>query len=87
MSSHVAPRLSVPMPKHRPMTCLGPVERVWSTELVSVAYDPITVYPVVTAYSVTTKKTRTLPTLAALAHESMDRVEAWVRVCRASLVY
>ena len=87
MSSHVAPRLSVPMPKHRPMTCLGPVERVYSTELVSVAYDPISVYPVVTAYSVTTKKTRTLPTLAALAHESMDRVEAWVRVCRASFVY
>ena len=87
MSSHVAPRLSVPMPKHRPVTCLGPVERLYATELVSVAYDPVSVYPVVTARSVTTGKVRTLPTLAALAHESMDRVEAWVRVCKASLVY
>ena len=69
------------------MTCLGPVERVYATELVSVAYDPITVYPVVTARSVTTGKTRTLPTLAALAHESIDAMYAWLRVCKASLVY
>ena len=87
MFSHAAPRTSVPMPKHRPMTCLGPVERVYATELVSIAYDPVSVYPVVKARSVTTGRTRTLPTLAALAHESMDKVEAWVRVCRASLVY
>lgn len=87
MWSRPAPRMSVPMPKHRPCTCLGPVERVYATELVSVAYDPVSVYPVVTARSVTTGKVRTLPTLAALAHESMDKVEAWVRVCRASLVY
>lgn len=85
--SRPAPRLSVPMPRHRPRTCLGPVERVYATELVSIAYDPCSVYPVVTARSVTTGKVRTLPTLAALAHEDMGKAEAWVSKCRASLVY
>ena len=85
--SRPTPRLSVPLPKHRPMTCLGPVERVYATEKVSVAYDPISVYPVVTAYSITARKTRALPALSALAHEDMDRAEAWVLRCGSSLVY
>ena len=87
MFSHAAPRLSVPLPRWRPCTCLGPVERVYATELVSVAYDPVSVYPVVTARSVTTSKTRTLHALAVLAHEDMDRAEAWVLRCGSSLVY
>ncbi len=85
--SHTTPRMSVPMPKRRPLTCLGPVERVYATEKVSVVYDPETVYPVVTARSITTGKARTLPTLAALAHEDMDRLVAWVRVCKSTLVW
>lgn len=87
MFSHAAPRLSVPLPRWRPRTCLGPVERVYATELVSVAYDPVSVYPIVTARSVTTGKVRTLPALAALAHESMDALDAWLRVCKSGLVY
>ena len=87
MPSHAAPRMSVPMPKHRPMTCLGPVERVYATELVSIAYDPVSVYPVIKARSVTTGRVRVLPTLAALAHDDMDRALAWVARCSATLVY
>ena len=85
--SHPTPRTSVPLPRQRPCTCLGPVERVYATELVSVAYDPITVYPVVTARSVTTGKTRALHALAVLAHEDMDRAEQWVLRCGSTLVY
>lgn len=85
--SRSQPRTTVPMPRWRPATCLGPVERVYATEKVSVAYDPSTVYPVVTAYSVATGKTRSLPALAALAHEDMDRALAWIARCKASITY